>query len=171
MKTLFLFLGLYAFQLGHAQTMKTYSDSTYKYQIQYPDGWTPYQQTSMNILFLSPQEGPTDQFRENVNVLIQDLSAQQPMSLADFSKLSIDQIKQMAVADTAGQQFREVTFAGQKAQEGICKLPVNGLVIKVKQDWFVLGHFAYIITYTAEPAQFSRYEPMADTVMQSFKLQ
>jgi hypothetical protein len=36
MKILFLFLGLGAFQLGHAQTMKLYADSAYKYQIQYP---------------------------------------------------------------------------------------------------------------------------------------
>jgi hypothetical protein len=77
----------------------------------------------------------------------------------------------MAGADTAALKFKDITYAGQKAMEGTYTLPANGLVLKIKQDWFLKGNLAYIITYTAEPAQFSRYEPIADEVMQSFKLQ
>ena len=45
------------------------------------------------VLMLSPLEDKNDKFRENFNIVIQDLS-KQPMNLDDYTTLSLGQIKQ-----------------------------------------------------------------------------
>src|SRR5688500_7329913 len=68
------------------------------YSIQYPDSWDVDKSGAMGMSFmiLSKQTTPQDQFRENVNLIIQDLTGQN-INLEKFVELSQDQIKVMFV--------------------------------------------------------------------------
>lgn len=162
----FIFL-LFTVHLSPPDKWVTFQDSLSRYTIQYPANWE--QQYFGNATsFLSPLENKTDSFQENVNVLIQDLSSQ-PMSLKDFTDLSKKQYTD-GYGPSAIISLKDTTFLGNQAEAGIFKIDYNGTPIKLEQYWFIKNNSAFILTYTADPGQFSKYRKTAEKVMRSFKL-
>jgi hypothetical protein len=41
--------------------------------------------------------------------------------------------------------------------------------LKIEQYWFVKGKKAYVFTYTAQPAKFTKYENIAIRLIKSFR--
>src|SRR5580658_2303971 len=144
----------------------TYTDKTYNYSIDYPQEWV---KTSISggTAFLSLKDGPDDNFRENVNVLIQDLSGH-PMTLDQYTELTRNQIKQN-YGDSAIISMQPATVAGQNAEVAIYNFKYQSRALKVKQYWFVKTQKAFVVTYTAVPDQFTRYDSTATRVMNSFR--
>ncbi len=71
----------------------TYENSTYGIKIMYPKEWEMMESYMGTVaIFLSPKGSDSDVFQENLNVGVQDLSAQ-PMTLDEFTDLNIEQIK------------------------------------------------------------------------------
>lgn len=162
----FIFL-LFTTHISPPDKWVTFQDSLSRYTIQYPANWT--QQYVENATgFMSPLESETDLFQENVNVLIQDLSAQ-PMSLKDFTDLSKKQYTD-GYGPSAIISLKDTTFLGNTAEVGIFNISVNGTSIKLEQYWFIKNDNAFILTYTADPGQFDKYRKIAEKVMRSFKL-
>jgi hypothetical protein len=143
----------------------TYTDQAHKFTIQYPKEWT--QQAQGNVLmFLSPRADATDQFQENVNIILQDLSAQ-PMNLEQYTALSKKQISDAYGANAVISQG-PATIAGQKGEYLIYNMTYNGRPLKIKSYWFIKGKMAYLFTYTAEPPQFEKYDQTATAIINSF---
>ena len=143
----------------------TYTDSANKFTMNYPKEWT--QQSNANMVaFLSPQENATDNFRENVNVIRQDLSSQ-PMTMEQYTELSKKQITD-AYGASAIVSTNSKTIGGQKATGLVYNMTYQGRALKVASYWFIKGKIAFLFTYTAEPAQFSKYEETAMSVINSF---
>lgn len=143
----------------------TYTDPAKKFTISYPKDWTT-RSVNEAIAFLSPQEGAGDSFQENVNVLPQDLSAQ-PMTLEQYTELSRKQITDAfgpnAVVSTAPK-----TLAGQKAMEMVYTMNYQGRALKIRADWFIRNKTAWLLTFTAEPAQFDKYDKTGTAILNSF---
>ena len=144
----------------------TYTDSQNKFTMTYPREWTQEKVGNM-AAFLSPQENFTDSFRENVNLMLQDLS-QQPMDLKQYTELTKNQITQM-FGDSAILSSGSKTIGGQPAVEMTYNMFNQGHHLKIKQYWFIIGTTAYLFTYTAQPEKFSKFEETALTVINSFK--
>lgn len=143
----------------------TYTDPGGKFTLSYPKEWTP--KTLGNaIAFLSPQADAQDNFQENVNVIQQDLSAQ-PMTLQQYTDLSMKQLTEAfgakAVVSTTSR-----TIAGQKAMEMVYNMTYQGRPLKVRECWFIKDKTAWLLTFTADPAQFSKYEPTGMAIINSF---
>jgi len=145
----------------------TYTDPAKKFTISYPKDWTP-KSVNTAVAFLSPRENANDNFQENVNVLEQDLSAQ-PMTLEQYTELSRKQITDAfganAVVSTAPK-----ALAGQKAMEMVYTMTYQGRPLKIRAYWFIKEKTAWVLTFTAEPSQFSKYDPTGTAILNSFAL-
>jgi serine/threonine-protein kinase len=143
----------------------TYTDPGKKFTISYPKEWTT-RSVNNAIAFLSPQEGAGDTFQENVNVLQQDLSAQ-PMTLDNYTELSRKQITDAfganAVVSTAPK-----SIAGQKGVEMVYTMNYQGRALKIRAYWFIKEKTAWVLTFTAEPAQFDKYDKTGTAILNSF---
>lgn len=145
---------------------QTYSDAVNKYSIDYPSDWvkSPFQN---GMAFLSPRDGPSDLFQENVNVLVEDLS-QQPMTLEQFTELTKKQVTDN-MGTSANLTLQPTTLVGQNAEVAHYNMTYQGRALKIKQYWFVKSKKAYVLSYTAAPEQFARYDSTATQVIKSFR--
>jgi serine/threonine-protein kinase len=143
----------------------TYTDPGGKFTVSYPKEWAA-KNVGNAIAFLSPQADARDNFQENVNIIQQDLSAQ-PMTLQQYTDLSKKQITD-AMGASAVLSTTTRTIAGQKAMEMVYNMTYQGRPLKVRECWFIRDKTAWLLTFTAEPAQFSKYEQTGMSVINSF---
>jgi hypothetical protein len=169
LSSLFLLLFCCCDSVGNktrTEDWRTYSNSEHGYTATYPGGWEQSVKQGA-IVFTSPKETETDDFLENVNILVQDLSSS-PMNLEQYTELTRKQIN-----DYAGPQallsLKGAVLAGKPCMECMYEMKYNDRNLKFKQYWFILDNQAYLFTYTAEPASFSKYEATATRIMKSFK--
>jgi len=145
----------------------SYSDSKYGFTLQYPKDWEK-QAGAMGsaVLILSPREGDSDTFRENVNVLVQTLPDK--MTLDQYTKLSLDQAPKLisrfdlldqGPTQLAGRPARRVHYRGE---QGVFRL-------EWEQVWSVLEGQAFVLTYTAERARYGTYLRTAEAMFASFR--
>jgi hypothetical protein len=138
------------------------------YSIQYPDSWDVDKSGTMGMSFMifSKQTSSQDQFRENVNLLIQDLTGQN-INLKKFVELSESQIKTMVVngnvlenktLNSGGREYQRVVYSGD----------LNQLKFKFQQYYWVIQDKAYILTFTCEAGQFDTYHETGEKIMNSF---
>ena len=152
-------------------TWLTHTDELAQYTISYPDTW----EKTMNegyVTFLTAARDSNDNFRENVNVLIQDLS-QQPTSMDQYTQITKDWI-----TETAGPEglISEATIelSGESAKEVIYKLPATAFDFEEPllfyQVWIVKPEKAYLLTYSGTAAEFDLHLEHAKKTIHSFKL-
>jgi hypothetical protein len=145
---------------------KTFSGTNYS--IQYPPHWELNQNGEMGTSFIlfSPLDIDKDQFRENVNLLIQDLSGQN-IGLERFVEISEGQIKTMVTNSklfeskrikNADPEFHKLVYSGD---QGVFRL-------KFEQYCWVINQKAYILTLTCEENKFSDYNGNGESILNSF---
>lgn len=142
--------------VAHAQGLMPYTNPTYRYSIQVPFGW---EQRVLNetILWLSPQESPADQFRENVNVTTEDLPS--PMTVGQYAAAATQSMAQMLQGFSVMEQGQTV-IAGQPGYWMVYNHFMNGQALRVLVYFVVRGTRAYVLTCTASPAEFTRWRPL-----------
>jgi hypothetical protein len=139
-----------------------------KYSIQYPENWDVDNSGQMGTSFFlfSRQTSPQDQFKENVNLIIQDLSAHN-INLDQYVEISVDQIKTMITngnlltserVNRNNTEFHKVIYTGD---QGVYKL-------KFEQYFWVTNKNAYVLTFTCEVAQFDTYKEIGEKILNSF---
>ncbi len=143
-----------------------YENKQANFKISHPEGWTVTEEQSL-WMFLAPKEGADDDFQENVNFIIQDISSQ-PMTLDEFTKLSIDQYSSMPEVVQV-LSVKDATLASQKAKVVLLTMQYLGMDLKLKQYWFVKKNVAFLLTFTARQSTFDRYEADGTKVMESFR--
>jgi hypothetical protein len=140
------------------------------YSIQYPDSWDLNKSGQMGTSFIlfSKPSSPQDQFKENVNLIVQDLSGQN-LDLAKYVEISEGQIKTMITngslldskkLNSNGIEFQRVIFTGK---QGIYDL-------KFEQYYWVEKQKAFILTLTCEIKEFDKYKETGEKILNSFKL-
>lgn len=143
-----------------------YTDSNYHFKMKYPDTWATGAEQGM-LIFKTEKAGADDNFQENVNVIIQDLS-KQPMTLAEFTKLSLDQYGQMG--ETVQMiSIDDIKLAGSPAKRAVLQMNYYGMALKLKQLWFIKDNKAYLLTYTALDSTYTKFEAEATEMMMSFE--
>lgn len=140
------------------------------YQLNYPPDWEVNDDIGMGLSFaiLSPLDDENDQFRENVGLVIQDLSGY-GITLDQFAELSEGQIKTMitdskilfnekkTMNDT---EYQKVIYTGK---QGIYEL-------KYEQYYWVINEKAYILTLTGSLNGFDQYQEVGEKIMNSFSV-
>jgi hypothetical protein len=118
----------------------TYTDKANKFSIQYPNDWSKEIRGNSTI-FLSPLNGSGDRFKENVNLMLQDLS-QQPVTLEHYTDIT----KESVIANLGKQaivSLKDATIQGIAAKEIVYNMNMNGNNLRIKQYWFItkVSHF------------------------------
>ena len=152
------FITVNAFGQTAASNKKPIDESTWKsideagYSIQYPDGWDldTSGQMGTSFMILSKQVTPTDPFRENVNLLIQNLAGYN-VTLDQFVDVTKEQIKTMITNSNLveskrhsenGKTFHKIIYTGD---QGVMKF-------KFQQYYWIQNEKAYILTSPVKPA-------------------
>ena len=163
-----LVLSLNSFGQIKETNWKTINESTYS--IQYPDNWELNTEKSMGTSFIifSEQTSSEDKFRENINLIIQNLEGYN-LNLDDYVAISEEQISKMVTngiifeskrLNTNNTEFQKVIFTGK---QGIFQL-------KFVQYYFIKDEKAYVLTFTCEEIQYEKYIFITDQILDSFLL-
>jgi hypothetical protein len=152
-----------------AAGLPTYDSPDYGIRIKYPADWTKQEQVmGMVVAFLAPRESGSDVFQENVNIIVQDLS-DQPMTLAEYTELSIAQIEQF-ITDASILDSSAVTLAGIPGHKVVLTGRQGQYDLKWMQVWTVQNNKAYVISYTAEISKYSTFLGTAQEMIDSFEI-
>lgn len=147
-----------------SQNYKTYESQTYGFKIQYPEDWASKEDEG-DINFCSPREGPEDDFLENVNVGVEDLS-QNPVTLDEYKEAGI------SILQGEGYTFEgssSATLDGEPAVQVIFTKTDENINIKIMQIYAIKNQNCFVITYGTTPDKYSDYLATAQEMIDSFK--
>ncbi len=147
---------------------KTHTDNGF--QIQYPSEWelSLAKQMGSSFILFSPLENKGDLFRENVNLIIQDIKGMN-IDLDKYAQVSESQIKSMMtnaqileskVIEKNGRRFYHLVYT---ADMGVYHL-------KFMQNYFIQNEKAYVLTFTADQKTYDRYIKVGEEILSTFNL-
>jgi hypothetical protein len=147
---------------------KTLKESNYS--IQYPATWELNQSGQMGTSFIvfSPLQSEQDNFKENVNLIIQDLTGKN-IDLNNYTEISEGQIKTLATNSTLIESKRIKLGSGEyhkiiyTADQGIFHL-------KFEQYYWVTNDKAHVLTFTSEQSMFDSFKETGERILNSFML-
>jgi len=168
-----LLIGFLAFQFALAQDAPEITEQkhqTEKFSITFPSDWTLDQSRTMNTEFIlfSPLNTPVDVFRENVNLLMTDMSGYN-MTMDDIVKLSEEQIKSLITDAEVLQSVRrqkdgmEYHFFEYTGKQGTYNL-------RFLQHFYMQDGIGYVLTFSAEMKTFEEYVKTGNSILDSFKV-
>lgn len=129
-------------------------------------------QTTDNIVFLSPKEGPNDLFQENIVLSIQKRTSN--ISMENNSVNTQD------IVEKLGAQYNEFGFENKSstiidnlripAESIVYSFRDAGLSFKTKQVFLTTENGIYIFSLLAEQNQFDKYVNVFDQVLKNIRL-
>lgn len=146
------------------------TNSGTNYSIQYPPDWELDKSGKLGSTFFlfSPIENDADQFKENINLLIQDLRGSD-ITLDKFVEISEGEVKAMGAKATlleskrmknTSLEFHKMLYSAEQGQ-GMYRL-------QFEQYYWVIKERAYILTLTCEESKFSEYKERGEKILNSF---
>lgn len=144
--------------------------STANFEISFPKNWKLNEKPQAGVLFniLAPLDTKTDDFRENINYLTQDLSGS-PMDLKQFIDLSLKQIQPVIAKGTTVESEQKNGKSGAY-QRLRYQFKVTSYTLVVTQYIWVKGNNSHILTFTAEKDALPAYESISEQLLDSFHL-
>lgn len=148
----------------------TYRNLERGVRIDYPSNWQIVEDLMGSIVaFFTPLEDASDNYRENVNVVVQDLK-DSPMTLEEYSEFSVNQLKEEINALKIIEPLSSATLSNFPAH----KIVYNGVLEKIKlkymQIWAIKSNIAYLVTYIAENNHFKDYINIIKQIVNSFEI-
>jgi hypothetical protein len=140
------------------------------YSIKYPEDWeldTSRQGGSIFFL-LSKQTSEQDQFRENVNLIVQDLTGHN-IDLDKYVQISEEQIKTL-ITNSNLLESKRINKDGAKIHQVVYTGDQGVFKLKYKQHYFIKDDKAYVLTLTCESDQFEQYISTGGKILNSFRL-
>ncbi|MEL6867101.1 MAG: hypothetical protein AAFP19_21940 [Bacteroidota bacterium] len=158
---------LYPADLGGDEQWKILKKDNY--EIRFPGDWSvdTSQQMGTTFVLLSPVSDAEDQFRENVNLMVQDLSAYD-LNLDQLAKSTESQISNLITdakmvlserEERAGEAYHHLVYTGK---QGIFDL-------RYEQYFWLKAKKAYILTLTVEIDQVEAYQETGKLILNSFQ--
>lgn len=140
------------------------------YNIEYPSDWEHDESGQMGSSFIlfSPLSDESDNFKENVNLLIQDLSAYE-LTLDQYVEVSEEQIKTLVTDSnillSERNREREIDFHKMiyTGKQGI-------FILKFQQFYWLINKKAYVLTLTCKESEYDKYLDIGERILNSFEL-
>lgn len=150
------------------ENWKTLNESDYL--IQYPDSFDIDKsgQMGMSFILLSRQTSQQDLFRENVNLLIQDLTGQN-INLDKYVEISEGQIKTM-ITDGNLIESNRLTDKNTEYQRVIYTGKQGQFDLKWQQLYWVANNKAFVLTLTCEENKYEKYVSVGEEIMKTFMI-
>ena len=143
-----------------------YKDDTI--EIDYPAGWIHELHARGLITFLASSEGNSNTYPAGLGIVVQQLKSKN-MPLNEITKIQIKNLTQ------SHPDFRLIESSELRLSNNIAKKIVFTATDdmnherKAMQIWTLNGDKAYLITYKAEPGQYSKYLPTIQKMIDSFQ--
>jgi hypothetical protein len=140
------------------------------FKIQYPSKWTIDTSKMMGSEFFifSPKENANDKFRENVNLIIQDISGQN-IDLDKYAQISKEQINTMA-NESRIHESKKIKKGKSEFYKMIYDMKQGAFKLKIEQYYFVTNTRAYVLTLATESTKFANFKTVGEGVLNSFEL-
>jgi len=147
---------------------RRFVDKDTLFSIDVPDGWLvdTSGQRGSKVILLNPQT--ENNFRANVNVVVQALD---PLTAEEFLTLSRLQLKQFS-----GQSELDLDAPAERPRGGhvfeytVHHQQISPMPLKVRQVIYVAEDKAYIVTGTATLVRFEFYRNDIENVLESFQI-
>ena len=141
------------------------------FYIAHPADWVEDQSGKLGTSFFlfAPADNDTDPFRENVNLLIQDLKGKN-MDLDQFVTLSEDQISTHGMPNSELISSERISSSNDEYHKMIYTGDQSGEHLQFEAYCWVRNEKAYVLTFSAEQTTFKKYQSTAENILNSFKL-
>ncbi len=151
-------------------TFLTYENARVGVKVDYPRNWTIEEDIApglATVAFLSPREGISDTFLENVSITVETLP--QPVTLGEYTETAINTLRQDITNFTIIESV-STTLGDNPAYELISTGEVEGVGMKWMQIWTIKGNKAYVFTYSALSYTYSRFQQVVEDMADSFEI-
>lgn len=140
------------------------------YQLKYPESWTldTTAKTAADFMILSPLSSDNDEFKENLNLVVQDLSGLN-FDLDNFTALSEQQI-QSYMEESEVIENERLKKDDREYQHLIYTAKNGGRMLRFEQYYWIINEKAYILSFTAEFDQFEKYQDLSKQILDGFIL-
>ena len=158
---------------GNNHTLPTQDWNTLNhpsYSIQYPPTWELNEGGLMGTRFIlfSSLESDKDQFKENVNLIIQDLSGLE-INLNQYTELSEGQIK-LLVTNAALIDSKRIQNGSEEYHKIIYSGDQGIFHFIFEQFYWVTPDQAFVLTFTCEKDKFEDFKALGERILLSFSL-
>jgi hypothetical protein len=162
----FYFFALLA--IAQKQPVATLEKELFK--VQYPNKWTIDTSRMMGSEFFifSPKENATDKFRENVNLIIQDISGRN-IDLDKYAQISKEQINTMGDGARI-HESKKIKKGKSEFYKMIYDMKQGAFKLKIEQYYFVTNTRAYVLTLATESTKFANFKTVGEGVLNSFQV-
>ena len=144
------------------------TDSTYT--LRFPPTWTADQSGVLGSrFFLFAPLDSNDTFRENFNLIINDMSAYPKTTLEYMADGARQQVERM-ITGVSVQEFRIVHQDGGKYYVFEYSGKQGAIDLHWRQVYVLSNGRFYVLTFTAEEREYARYLPLAERIFASFTL-
>lgn len=147
---------------------KTHTDNGF--QIQYPSEWelSLAKQMGSSFILFSPLENKDDLFRENVNLIIQDIKGMN-IGLEKYAQISESQIKLM-MTNAQILESKVIEKNGRRVYHLVYTADMGIYHLKFMQNYFIQNEKAYVLTFTADQKNYDRYIKVGSEILNTFEL-
>lgn len=151
----------------NSKNWKSFEDDNYS--VQYPEGWDLNTSGQMGTSFMlfSPASSAQDQFRENVILMIEDLSGQN-IDLDKYVKISEGQIKRM-ITDGKVIESQRIVRGSSEFQKIVLTGRQGIFDLKTTQYYCIKNNKAYILTFSCEEDQYDVFKVRGEMILNSFR--
>lgn len=154
--------------IGQSNSWKSIIDSNYT--IEYPNDWKLNNsgQLSTKFILYSPLTTDKDKFRENINLIVQDLTGYN-MTLDKYVEISKNQISMMITYGNIisnervkkdKREYHKIIYSGK---QGVFDL-------QFEQYFWVIENNAYVLSLTCEKSEFENYRSIGEKILNSFNI-
>ena len=168
----FALIGVTAWYFLQANQFSTYKDDEFGFSLKYPTSWTATPHINgTNVAFYSPLENALDVFKENVNIVVQDMSAQRTIpDLNQYTSIAINQMKVVFKKNFVLIESKPVFLSGMPAHQIIFIGKGPEMDLKFKIIWTLKAKRAYQFTYGAVASQYDKYIGKVDAMIRTFRV-
>ena len=163
-------IGYIFLNFGKQHAYDLYENKKYAFSLRYPVDWKLGEVTPiLAVSFFSPLENNLDKFRENVNIVIQDLS-ENPMTLQVYSDTAIKQMEAVFGANMKILERGPAYLSGHIGYRFIYLGESDQKEYKFMHVWTIINNTAYQFTFTAMASDYNDYVGMAKKMLRSFRI-
>lgn len=141
------------------------------YKINYPSNWTIDTTGTMNTAFylFAPLENEKDQFKENINLIVQPLETDEEITPEQYKIVSDSQFEELKPYCEVYES--SVITSGKKSYyKAFYKIEQDNFNVTVLSYCYIKNNTAYLITFTAQTASFDAYKNTGISILNSFEL-
>ncbi|OGX37028.1 MAG: hypothetical protein A3D87_01215 [Omnitrophica WOR_2 bacterium RIFCSPHIGHO2_02_FULL_50_17] len=147
-----------------------YENKLYGFSLKYPAAWAYAEnQGGAAAIFYAPAENELDIFKENVNIVIQDIS-KNPMGLEEYTKTAIRQMQLVFEQNLVILESEPTLIDGRAAHRFVFLGKGPEAELRFMCLWTLVDMTAYQITYTAIDAKYDKYIDQVKSLVRSFKI-